>query len=140
MKLVAEPYREFGYGGVSFQYPRAFSFEADVKDRENKSWILSGNDFKIMYFLQGEKLTSDNYADEMIKQFGAKNAKKSAMTSDVLGGNRAGTRIDVTLAGHRMTLDILCGPFAEGTRVVVLQDSPKEAGQSSQEARRRCRC
>jgi hypothetical protein len=134
VKIVAEPYREFGYGGVSFQYPRAFTFEADVKDKDYKSWILSGNDFKIMYFLLNEKTTPDEYADEMIKQFGAKNATKSAMKSDLLGGNRDGARIDVTLAGHKMTMDILCVPFAGGTRVVVLQDSPKGA-QASPEAK-----
>jgi hypothetical protein len=134
VKIVAEPFREFGYGGVSFQYPRAFTFEADVKDRDYKSWILSGNDFKIMYFLLDEKTTPDSYADEMIKQFGQKNATKSAMKSDVLGGNRDGVRIDVTLAGHKMTMDILCVPFAGGTRVIVLQDAPK-SGQSSPEAK-----
>jgi hypothetical protein len=132
VKLVAEPYREFNYGGVSFQYPRAFAFEADVKDGDYKNWTLSGNDLKIMYFIMNEDLTSEAYADEMIKQFGARNSKKSPITSDLLGGKKEGTRVEVTLAGIKLSMDILCLPFQGGTRVLVIQDSAKGAPQSQE--------
>src|SRR6188508_2535975 len=47
VKLLVEPYREFAHGGVTFLYPRSFTFEADLQDADAKNWTLSGNDFKI---------------------------------------------------------------------------------------------
>ena len=53
-----EPHRVFPYGGVAFRYPRAFTFEASLDDADLRSWTLSGNDFKVMYFVFAVRVTA----------------------------------------------------------------------------------
>src|SRR5262245_43616031 len=50
LTVTPQPNRTFPYQGITFKYPRAFNFEADLSDPESKNWTLSGNDLKIMIF------------------------------------------------------------------------------------------
>ena len=84
--VTAQPYRVFPYQGLTFNYPRSFTFEADLDDRNAKIWTLSGNDFKIMYFVLNESVSTDDFANNMIDQFGRENAKVvNANTTITLG-------------------------------------------------------
>jgi hypothetical protein len=132
-KILPEPHREFTYGGVSFLYPRAFMFEADLSDPANKQWTLSGNDFKIMYFVMSQKVTPEQYARSTMKQLGEKNCKLSEVTTDLLGKKLPGTRLEATITGHRIIFDIFTLPATDGSRLLILQDNPDEAGRNSKE-------
>jgi len=135
IRIVADPHRRFSYGGVSFLYPRGFTFEADVDDPDSRSWILSGNDFTIMVFVLSGRITPEAYADSVAGRFGDENCKRSALPEDLLGRKIHGTRLDVRVVGHRLTIDVFALPAVEGTRLLVLQDSPDESGRESRESR-----
>ena len=95
--LRASTSRLFAYGGVTFRYPEAFSWEANIEGPRSKRWTLSGNDFKIMYFVLPDVLTLDGYAYALLKQFGARNTRVNE-TTRTLGGRRLpGRLLDVTL-------------------------------------------
>jgi len=135
IRIVADPHRQFSYGGVSFLYPRGFTFEADVDDADSRSWVLSGNDFTIMVFVLSGRITPEAYADSMADRFGDENCKLSPLPEDLLGKKIHGTRLDVKVVGHRLTVDVFALPSVEGTRLLVLQDSPEESGRASRESR-----
>ena len=46
--LRAEPYRVFPYAGISFRYPRSFTFETDFKTKGVRIWSLEGPSYLIM--------------------------------------------------------------------------------------------
>jgi len=134
LKITAEPFREFTYGGMSFRYPAQFTFEAEVGEEDAKNWTLSGNDCKIMAFDLAEKLSAAAYAAAIVEQFGAENCTVSEFKCDLPGAGEQGTRIKVHVVGHAMTMDVIELPTEKGSRLLVLQDSPTAAGARSKEA------
>lgn len=134
VKITAEPFREFTYGGMSFRYPKQFTFEAEVEGDGNRNWTLSGNDFKIMAFVLPDDVSADAYAAAIVAQFGEENCTVSEFKSDLPGAEEQGTQIKVNVAGHAMTMDVIELPTEKGSRLLVLQDSPTAAGARSKEA------
>jgi hypothetical protein len=136
LKLVVDSARVFPYRGVTFKYPRHFSFEGSISDRSAQSWTLSGNDFKIMLFdLQGD-VSSSSFAAEMLDQFGKDKAKIVDRDVAITLGKETikGTRLRVTLVSHTMAIDIFHLAFREGrTQLFVLQDSVDDKGRPSKE-------
>jgi hypothetical protein len=138
LTITPDPYRVFPYQGVRFQYPRTYSFEADVADADEKSWTLSGNDVSIMLFVLNARITAAGFADSMIGQFGRPNCKiVDANAKLKLGATEvSGTKIHVTIATHSITQEIYVLPAPRGkTRLLVLQDNPDEKGNHSAEAK-----
>ena len=137
--VTAQPHRVFPYQGVTFEYPRSFTFEADLEDRNAKNWTLSGNDLKIMYFVLNVSLSTDDFANNMIDQFGRENATVvNANATITLGKQKlAGTSLRVTLASHTMVMDIYRIPSrGTQTKLLVLQDSLDDSGNRSKESKR----
>lgn len=132
--IYDEPYREFSYGGVSFLYPRSFSFEAELKRPGHKNWTLSGKEFKIIYFLFSTNVTADHFADNLADRFGKQNCKTSRITFELTGQKIEGTRLEVALGG-KLTMDIYRLPSGGQTKLLVFQDIPDNSGQPSQEGR-----
>ena len=131
-----QPYRVFPYGGITFKYPRSFAFEADLADLDRKNWTLSGNDLKLMYFLVNARLTTDEFADNMIEQFGRENCKVTDANAKIILGKQTlpGTTIQIAVASHKMVMDIYRIPSPGGvTKLVVFQDSLDNAGNRSNE-------
>jgi hypothetical protein len=124
--LEASSVRTFTYGGISFQYPAAFSWEAEIEAGNEKTWTLSGNDFTIMYFIQPQPNSADAYAQAMAKQFG-KGTTRIGDTERTLGGRKyPGKLLFVKLAGTALTLEVYALPAKTGSRLLVLQDSPPD--------------
>jgi len=135
--LRADAVRVFPYQGISFQYPRFFTFEADVADPDYKGWTLSGTNLEIMYFVFGGRVTTHEYAQNVIEQFGADQCKVSNPNAEITFGEHtlSGTSLHVTVAGHNMTMDVYAVPSGGSqTKLLVLQDSLDEAGNHSSEA------
>jgi hypothetical protein len=134
--LTPEPHRTFPYGGLSFRYPRAFVFEADVSDPDVKTWTLSGNDLTILVFVFSDEVTTEAFAGGMAEQFGEENSRITSTDARIPVGEKVlrGTQMDVVLAGQQLQIDILHIPTkAEGTTLLVLQDSRGESGKPSKE-------
>ena len=49
IKINISPEMTFSKGIVSFDYPQYFAYEFNDEGNSLKSWVLSGNDFKIFY-------------------------------------------------------------------------------------------
>ena len=134
--VTPQPFRVFTHQGLSFEYPRAFTFEADLEDRNAKNWTLSGNDLKILYFVLEESLSTADFSNSMIIQFGRKNAKVvNANASIKLGKHTlAGTTLHATIITHSMVMDIYRIPSRDGvTKLLVFQDSLDGSGNRSKE-------
>lgn len=130
-----EPFREFPYGDVKFRYPSHFTFEADTADADTKHWTLSGNDFKIMYFVIQDDVSDAQYVGAMVGQFGEDNCTQSETSITLNKQQYAGTRLKVTIAGNAMTMDVFRIGSGKQTRLLVLQDNPDDDGKPSAEGR-----
>jgi hypothetical protein len=132
--LKAAPTRRFTYGGIQFDYPAGFGWEAEISGPEEKTWTLSGNDFTIMYFVLPDAQAIDEFAAAMAAQF--ENAVTKIEESErTLGGQkRKGKRMTVRLVGTSIYIEFYSFPSASGARLLVLQDSPDEEQAISPEA------
>lgn len=68
--LKVDPHRVFTYAGISFRFPQYYTFEADLTDKEARTWTLSGNDAKVMIAdLQGD-VSLPTYAEAVSENVG----------------------------------------------------------------------
>jgi len=128
----------FRFKGIAFEYPRTFAFEADLKNLDSKSWTLSGNDLRIMYFVINAKLTTREYADGMIEQFGRKNYRVVDANVKITLGEHTlyGKIIEVKVSSLEIVIDIYKVPSQDGVRkFLVFQDSIDKAGNRSEEGK-----
>ena len=135
--LTVAPERTFPYGGVRFDYPRHYTFEADPTSPGLKIWTLSGNNFKIMYFVADETLTVDVFLASMMQQVDPNGGPIDAepVTIALGGQSLLGKRAKMTLAGQAFYTDAYLLPGqATGSRLLVLQDALTDAGGGSAEA------
>ena len=133
-----QPYRVFPYQGITFKYPRSFAFEADLANPSGKNWTLSGNDLKIMYFVLNSQITTSNYADSMIDQFGRGNCNVTDANAKITLGKQtlSGTTFQVTVVNHKMLMNIYRIPSRGAvTKLIVFQDSLDDAGNRSTEGK-----
>jgi hypothetical protein len=136
ISVKPQPYRVFPYEGINFKYPRSFAFEADLADPDGKNWTLSGNDLKLMYFVLNARLTTGEFANNIIDQFGRENCKVTDANAKITLGKQSlsGTTIQITVATHKMVMDIYHIPSrGAGTKLVVFQDSLDDSGNRSNE-------
>lgn len=135
--VTAQPHRVFPYQGVQFNYPRAFAFESDLEDQGAKSWTLSGSNFKIMYFVLNASVSTAEFANTMIDQFGRESARiVNANATITLGKEKlTGTSLQATIAKHKMVIDIYRVPSrGTKTKLLVFQDSLDDLGNRSKES------
>ena len=138
--LRVEPFRQFSYGGVSFRYPRDFGFEADLEEADVKAWTLDGNDCVLTihrYFGENDSgQVLKNFIAGLTASYPKESMKESACSIDLEGKAVKGTRIDVILAGHKVSQS--CYPLKSGkdTVILVVQDSLKDDGAPSEDARK----
>jgi hypothetical protein len=135
--LTPRPHRVFRREGVSFSYPRSFTFETALEDTDSRSWKLSGNDFRIMLFVLADRLTPRAFAENLVDVFGRGNCELADAAPLGFGdAELSGTSLNILMAGTRIVQDVYGMP-ARGpwTRLLVLQDSLDEAGRRSAEGR-----
>ena len=125
--LIPDEHRTFTYGGVTFGYPSDFAFEADFGEKGLKTWSLDGNDSVIMlHCYETEKVTPADMATSLKGVYGK--STKSEPTSYTFNGKElTGVRIHATVAGSTFYQDVLALPSEKGSRLLILQDRPKEA-------------
>ena len=133
-ELKASSIRYFTYGEIAFHYPAGYTWEAKIKAPNEKTWTLSGNDFKIMYFITPEALPVETFAKAMATQFG-KGTTRISDTERTLGAHKhKGKLLFVKLAGVSLNIEVYALPANAGSRLLVLQDSPPDNKVISDEA------
>lgn len=130
--LKAAMVKKFTYGNVMFDYPAYFSWEADIVNANKKSWTLSGNDFKIMFFVFPQRLSLDGYVGSLAKSFGEDNTRIENMQRTLGTEKLKGKKLFVIIAGTAVNLEVYPLPTKSGTRFLVLQDSPNKGDVSKE--------
>ena len=134
--LTGSSIRQFTYGDVAFQYPASFSWEAEIEGHNERTWTLSGNDFKIMYFILPAAVSVDAYAEAMANQFGEERTRVSD-TERTLGVQKyKGKLLFVKLAGVTLNLEVYALRATSGSRLLVFQDTPPDDRAISKEGER----
>jgi hypothetical protein len=134
--LRVEPYRVFPYAGISFRYPRSFTFEANFENRGVRIWSLEGPSHLIMVqeypgalnhaAIRGTVLggLTKTYAD-------AKKLRESDMTLKYNGGTLNGRRLEMEMAGTLLHQDLFSFANGKASVVLMLQDTPNSDGTPS---------
>ncbi|HVK07298.1 MAG TPA: hypothetical protein VM597_00840 [Gemmataceae bacterium] len=133
--LRAEAYRVFPYGGVRFNYPREYTFEADLETKDVSMWTLSGNDCKILvqrYRGQADhRAILESVKKSMLARYKDPGARESAAALSVRGADLEGRRIEARVATTLIRQDLYSAPAGPDTVLLILQDSPREDGEPS---------
>jgi hypothetical protein len=133
--IDVSPERTFALAGLRFAYPRQFVFEADLASSASQSWVLSGNDLKIMVFRFSALASLDLLAEAMVQRFGA-DASSSTSHVTLAGTDYESRRIEATVTHHEMIMDVVGLPPIDGkSRFLVLQDAKESQGAESAAAR-----
>lgn len=132
--LTAAATRTFQYGGVEFEYPAEFGWEAEV-EATHRNWTLSGNDLTVMYHVFPDGVTVEMFANAMIAQMGADKTTTSETKQRLGDQEYVGKRLLVDALGTKLTYDLYAIP-GKGTRILVLLDSLDESNKPSAEATR----
>ena len=133
--LRVEPFRVFRYAGLSFRYPREYTFEADHTHPGLSLWTLQGNDCLIMvqrYEHQGDPETvRRSVTNGLAASYKDAKKKEVAITWKLEDTTLKGVRLEVELAGTLLHQDLFS--FRAGNRPVVLmiQDSEPKNGKAS---------
>ncbi len=138
ISVAPQPFRVFPYQGITFKYPRSFTFEADLATPNYKNWTLSGNDLVIMYFVLEGQITTDDYASKMMDELGRKNCKITNANAKITLGKQtlSGTTFHATVASQKMGIDIYRVPSPGiTTKFLVFQESLDEQGNRSDEGK-----
>ena len=133
IKINISPEMTFSKGIVSFDYPQYFAYEYNDEGNSLKSWVLSGNDFKIFYMIIKGNFSPSDYADSMKTKF-----EESIDTDATLSINKN------TFEGRKLMVSVLRNPFdmeiyklkfdGKNTHFLIFQDSKKENGNKSDES------
>lgn len=133
--LEASASRTFPYLGLSFAYPRSFTFEADFSSPESKSWTLSGNDFKIIVFSLAGDVSARKYVESVGELLGDGTMQRSKAELKLGSLKVDGAAVRFKLVGTSMRMEAYKLPSLAGrTRLLVLQDVPPEGKTESPEA------
>jgi hypothetical protein len=135
--LTAWSTRSFNYGGIAFDYPASCTWEADLDG--NKTWTLSGNDYAIMIFVIPAPFSPESYAEGISQQFGKGNVVITDKTCQLGKKSYKGKKITVSVAGQTIIHESYSLSTKNGSRMLVLQDSPPEGKTSSQEGEKALR-
>lgn len=135
--LTAQPHRLFSYRGVSFKYPRSFTFEAELEESDFQSWTLSGNDFTIMFFVIADDLTAEEYARELMSDFGRENCAISKAVPFEFGSQKiSGTKLEVNVVGNKtVTNAYRISTDNMQTKLLIFQDFLDDDGNPSREGK-----
>jgi hypothetical protein len=136
VKLKVAPFKTFSMEGISLEYPRHFSFEADTADKDVMLWNLSGSNTILMIQKYGEEMSHEIMGNMLQQRFGAENSKLAETEMELLGARQKGTRVLTTIGDSSITQDIFSFKYGKGSILLILQDSVDQQGHGSEEGTR----
>ena len=131
LTLHAATSRKFDFGGISFSYPAAFGWEADLESNDYKHWTLSGNDIKIIYFRTSTAITPEGFSESMLKKFSGSKAREATQKlGDVI---LRGKSFSISPGGVTILNQVFTVPIKNGFGLLVFQDSDTENNKNGKE-------
>ncbi len=119
-------------GGVSFDYPRYYAYEHETSDGLER-WALDGNNMVVTLMAMGAAVSTEDLTDGMKDRFGKKNCTVKPTSIELGGRSLSGQRLNVTLAGTGLTIDVLELPEQNGgSTFLLIQDLVQEGGASDE--------
>ncbi len=134
--LQVEPFKTFNYGGISLQYPRHFTFEADLSDKDVSLWNLSGSNCVLMIQLYPAEMDHKIMAQMLQPRFGEKNSTVSDCTLALKGNETKGSKLTTTIGDSSITQEIYSFKVQGGSLLLILQDTLSLDGKTSEEGRK----
>ncbi len=134
--LTVEPYKTFSYGGIELKYPRHFTFEADLNDKDVSLWNLSGSQFVLMIQKYPAEMDHKIMAGMLLPRFGEKNSGVEPCSIELNGGKSEGTRLMTTIGDSTITQEIYSFKVEGGSLLLILQDTIGQKGETSEEGRK----
>jgi hypothetical protein len=125
--------------GLSFRYPAGHGFEVEHNPNSTQ-WTLDGNHNVVIVnriALQADPAAMTRSTVEgLVKRLGNKNAQPSPSQMRVGGRAYPSTHVNVTIRSERLSYDICAFHAGGATFVLMVQDTPKADGTTSDETRR----
>lgn len=135
VNITVHEWRYFSHGNIRFDYPRAYTFEADI-DMLSKIWTLSGNDFNIMYLKLSSGISIEEYIQELKTQFGESNCSSTPLNKKFKNLELKGIKLEVTMAKRKLNMEIFKLPSGSNkSEFLVFQDSPENIDEYSEDAK-----
>ncbi|HNX77008.1 MAG TPA: hypothetical protein PLM07_17255 [Candidatus Rifleibacterium sp.] len=131
--LTVEPLKNFNYGGIELKYPRNYTFEADLSEKEVSLWSLSGNQFVLMIQKYPAEMNHQIMASMLLPRFGEKNSSLEPCRAELNGSETAGTRLITTIGDSTITQEIYSFKVEGGSLLLILQDTIGSKGEKSEE-------
>jgi hypothetical protein len=133
--LRTEPYRVFPYAGLSFRYPRTYTFAASFETQGASIWTLKGGKFLIMVQhypgVRDHAAIRERVKNAMLKRYANAKTRELDAKLKLNGATVNGRRIEVTLAVTPLHQDLFSFSVGEGSVVLMLQDTPDRDGRPS---------
>jgi hypothetical protein len=133
--LRVEPFRVFRHGGLSFHYPREYTFEADHTTPGLALWTLSGNDCVIMVQRYEGDRDPEAMRQLVVNGLAAKykdaKLKRGEATWKLKDTTLKGIRLEVELAGSGLHQDLYAFRAGDSSVVLMIQDSLQDDGKPS---------
>ena len=134
--LRVEPYRVFRHAGLSFQYPREYTFENDHTNPGVSLWTLSGPDCLIIIQRYEEtgapEAVRQALVDGLTEKYKDGKKKQVETTWKLKDITLKGVRLEVELAGILIHQDALYS-FRAGARLGLVVDHPGFFGKTTGE-------
>jgi len=138
--LQASTTRNFKAAGLSFPYPAAFSFESSVGEASPptfRSWVLSGNDCKLLIQAFHGKVPLRSYAEKYAASVTGAGSDGPVIKKGTihLGQKLDSVSIATTNLGSRIQLLLVDLGIQNGwQRILIVQDFPGKTEARSPEA------
>ncbi|MFN8391241.1 MAG: hypothetical protein U0136_13195 [Bdellovibrionota bacterium] len=134
VKLTAASTRRFPYGGISFEYPAQFTWEADVKSSAYKAWTLSGNDLKIMYSYSQVPIDPRSYAEKIGQKFPGGMSAIQSKEFELGSGKTAGIEFTLKIGSYSMRYRTIQLKLKSGYGLLSIQDADNDGMGSTEGA------
>jgi len=132
VRLDVGPVRHFAYGGIAFDYPASFVWEADIVDSFMKTWTMDGADISIMVFRTEFEFTAEEFTESLAEEFDE--IEQEQIVRRFGESEFAGEQVITVIAGSTLIYEALQVPVEEGSTLLVIMDSSEGSSHSSEYA------
>jgi hypothetical protein len=132
--ITALPTRKFQSGGLEFEYPASFRWEADLSNPARKEWVLRGETIKLEYvWFPKTTNTVAWYAGFFAPVLNAAESDITDAERTLNDHTYRGKFVSGKTAGRDATMEFLQVPSRAGLRILMVRDYPPKNMSSSKE-------
>jgi hypothetical protein len=130
VRLDVGPIRHFSYGGMAFEYPAAFVWEADVFDASMKTWTMDGADISMMVFRTSFGFSAEEFADSLEEEF--PDLEREEISRSLGSFQLSGTQLTTQIASSTLIYEVLEAPVKVGGALIVIMDATDGGAHTSE--------